>query len=183
MIIYAGDVFLRPYQACDEACIAGLLMDPEVMSLALDERALSKEEAHAFIQKNFGPPTEPCMEVVCLRRTAEPIGFAGYRPCGYLLEKDIELGFVLAKEHWRKGYATAIGKRLILHAQHGLGLSRILAACHPQNSGSNRVLGAKLRMLLHKEDIVVPRAEGETRRNVYVVVFPNTSLSPPERLD
>jgi RimJ/RimL family protein N-acetyltransferase len=170
VVIYAGDVLLRPYQASDEGCIVRVLMDPEVMRQALAEKALSRSEAESFITKNFGPSTEPCMETVCLRTTGEPIGFAGYRPCPYLGQNDLEFGFVLAKGHWKNGYASALGEKLILHAQHCLDLTRVLAACHPENDGSKAVLSRKLKMKF-VDEVPVTLSTGETRRNVYVASF------------
>jgi len=170
VVIYAGDVLLRPYQASDEGCIVGVLMNPEVMRLALEERVLSRSEAESFIKRNFGPSTEPCMETVCLRMSGEPIGFAGYRPCPYLGENDLEIGFVLAKDYWNKGYASALGKKLILHAQHCLDLPRIVAACHPDNDGSETILSKNLKMKFIDE-IPVTLSTGETRRRVYLTSF------------
>lgn len=170
MLIHAGDVFIRGYQDSDEKAIVRLLRDPEVMEMALSEKALSEPEAEQFIAGNLALDAEPCMDVVCLRATGQVIGFAGFRPCDYLGEDDLEFGFVLAKEQWRKGYATAIGRKLILHAQHGLDLHRVLAACNPENRGSDTVLGTKLKMTFVRE-VVLPDANGGKRRRVYEARF------------
>lgn len=170
MLINAGTVLVRGYHPSDEDSLVRLLMDAEVMKLALYERALGESEAREFIASNFGLLMEPCMDTICLRATGEPIGFAGYRPCAYLGEDDLEFGFVLAKQHWGKGYASVIGEKLIAHARHGLDLPRVLAACNPENHGSETVLSAKLGMTFVRE-VVVPIRTGELRRRVYEASF------------
>jgi RimJ/RimL family protein N-acetyltransferase len=51
-----------------------------------------------------------------------------------------ELGYVLARESWGRGYATEVARRLIVFGFNELGLRRITATCHPDNFASARVL-------------------------------------------
>ena len=51
-----------------------------------------------------------------------------------------ELGYVLARDSWGRGYATEVARRLIVFGFNELGLRRITATCHPDNLASARVL-------------------------------------------
>jgi RimJ/RimL family protein N-acetyltransferase len=51
-----------------------------------------------------------------------------------------ELGYVLARDSWGRGYATEVACRLIDFGFNELGLRRITATCHPDNVTSARVL-------------------------------------------
>lgn len=56
-----------------------------------------------------------------------------------------EVGYVLAREHWGKGYATEAAAAVLAFARDELGLERVEATCRPGNVASQRVL-AKLGM-------------------------------------
>jgi len=51
-----------------------------------------------------------------------------------------ELGYVLAREHWGRGYATEAASAVLAFARDDLGLVRVEATCRPGNVGSQRVL-------------------------------------------
>jgi RimJ/RimL family protein N-acetyltransferase len=51
-----------------------------------------------------------------------------------------ELGYVLARDSWGRGYATEAVRRLIAFGFDELGLRRMPATCHPDNLASARVL-------------------------------------------
>lgn len=69
----------------------------------------------------------------------EMIGWAGLQ---YLPELDeIEVGFLLAKPFWGKGYATAAAQASLQYGFNHLKLEKIIALVHPQNFASQRVLG------------------------------------------
>jgi RimJ/RimL family protein N-acetyltransferase len=64
--------------------------------------------------------------------------------CGLVLYAhqgpEIELGYRLAKPYWGKGYATEAARAWVAHGFDELGLDRIVAATHPDNAASQRVL-------------------------------------------
>jgi RimJ/RimL family protein N-acetyltransferase len=51
-----------------------------------------------------------------------------------------ELGYVLDEPAWGKGFATELGKRMLIWAFDELGLQRVTALVAPENDGSLRVL-------------------------------------------
>jgi len=163
VILDAGDVVLRPYESGDHEPLLSILGDPEVMRLVLNERALAREDANQFLRDHFIAKVPPGFETMCLKSTGEAIGFAGYRPCRYLDENDIEFGWVIAKRHHGRGYATAVGEQLISYALESLRLGRILAACNPLNAASEHILRDKLKMRFERE----VETRSHFRRRVY----------------
>jgi len=86
--------------------------------------------------------------VLALKDTNEIIGFSGLLETSVLSKKDYEIGFVLGKEYWGKGYASEIGRAQITHGLGLLKCDRLLALVQPSNSASIAVI-EKMGMLLH----------------------------------
>lgn len=161
--IDAGEVVLRPYKNRDRGALVAILGESELMRLVLDERPFNTVEAESFIARHFGPNNRVGYGTVCLKSTDEAIGFSGFRACRYLDEEDVEFGWVLGRAHHGRGYATALGQRLITHALESLQLTRVLAACNPLNHASEHILRDKLHMRFERQ--VEPRPG--FRRRVY----------------
>lgn len=53
---------------------------------------------------------------------------------------DVELAFVIAKNHWRQGYATEAAQAVLTFGINNAGLRRIVAVTMEQNMQSQRVL-------------------------------------------
>lgn len=132
---------LRPVRNDDLPGLFTILGDAEVMKLALYERALTREEAQQFVDDDFTKDASDVTHLGALCRNEDEtlIGFAGLLACKYF-PGDLELGFVLAAEHQRKGYAIEIGGALIDLALRDLGCPRLLALCSPRNDASRGVL-------------------------------------------
>jgi RimJ/RimL family protein N-acetyltransferase len=159
----AGDVALRPYEDRDRTSLVAILGRTDLMNLVLEERPFGVNEAETFILNNFHVSERLHYGTVTLKSTGEAIGFSGFRACAYLNEDDTEFGWVLAKEHHGRGFATALGVRLIIHALESWRLPRVLAACNPLNAASEHILRDKLHMRFERS--VEPRKG--FRRNVY----------------
>ncbi len=157
----AGEVILRPYKNRDRGPLVAILGEPDLMRLVLDERPLHTVDAETFIARHFGSNNPFGYGIVCLKSTGDAIGFSGFRACRYLGEEDVEFGWVLTHAYHGRGYATALGHRLITHAFESLRLKRVLAACNPKNHASEHILRDKLRMRFERQ--VEPRA-GFVRR-------------------
>lgn len=52
----------------------------------------------------------------------------------------LELGYVLGRAHWRRGYATDALRRLLAHVFGPLGMRRVEAEVDPANAASNALL-------------------------------------------
>jgi RimJ/RimL family protein N-acetyltransferase len=165
MFLDVGPVSLRTLKPSDRENLIAVLMDAVTMRHALRDQSYTHDEADVFVSNNFAAADELLgMRCICLNATDQTIGFAGYRTCRYLDADDVEFGWVLARLHHGKGYATALGQRLIRHALQVLSMTRILAACNPANAASEHILRDKLQMQFEREVEVRPNF----RRRVYV---------------
>lgn len=84
--------------------------DAEVMRYVLTGVPLTLNQAEDFFDSSFDHHgTGRRLGVLVERSTQAVIGFSGLMPCQALGAEDYELGFVLSRQAWAKGYATEIG--------------------------------------------------------------------------
>jgi ribosomal-protein-alanine N-acetyltransferase len=112
--------------------------------------------------------------VLTEKATGEVIGFAGPRACAAFGDDDIEIGFVLARATWGKGYATEIGRGQLAHAFGVLGCRRVLGLAAPGNTASIAVLRRIGMAFTSSLDLA-----GRGRRNVYVALAPAVPAPTP----
>ncbi len=126
-----------------------VLSDTHVMKMAFAGAPLSFEQSIAFFDANFDHDRSGRKLGTLIERETEVfVGFAGLLPCNILNHQDYELGFMLRRSAWGRGYATEIG---LGQAEYGLGklkLDRILAQAAPHNEASIAVL-KKIGMEFH----------------------------------
>ncbi|MEE9431259.1 MAG: GNAT family N-acetyltransferase [Melioribacteraceae bacterium] len=88
-----------------------------------------------------------------LKSSRKIIGTAGFAT----LDKENfsgEIGYVISKDFWDKGYATEAGNAILKFGFEQMQLNRIEARCHIDNKGSARVLeklGMSFAGILRKE--------------------------------
>jgi [ribosomal protein S5]-alanine N-acetyltransferase len=139
--------------------------DREVIRFVFSGKQFSPDESANFVKTRFNyDGADTGLATLVERASDAVIGFAGLISCEILEMDDLELGFVLAKRAWGKGYATEIGR-----AQMELGLGklrrlRVLALVDIANEASIHVI-EKLGMR-HSRDVTV---EGRGLRKVYCV--------------
>lgn len=123
-------------------------------------------EAEAEWQK----PLPERYEFVILREGAHIGGITLYMQEN---RSEAELGWVLHRDHWRRGYVTEAAEALIAFAREQLGVRRIFACCDSENVASYKTM-EKLGMRLVKADGVrTNRSMGdEVRRELtYELLF------------
>lgn len=138
----------------------------EVMQHAFYGKTFDKAEAATFFEDNFDFAGSGIgLGVLTLKDTGEIIGFSGLLPCSALGEKDYEIGFVLGRDYWGKGYATEIGQAQIKFGFEVIACDRLLGVVLPENAASKAAL-VKSGMVYHS------MVETETRgkREVYVLI-------------
>lgn len=158
-------LILRPVADIDRPRLCEILGDPEVMQLALYERALTLDEARTFIDSDFTKEVQDIthLGVLCRNNDGMVIGFEGLLPCKYF-PGDLEIGFVLAAEHQGHGYATEMGRALIDVCFRDLHRDRLLGLCNPRNEHSRNVL---LKLGMSEIDEVTTSDRGQ--RSVYAI--------------
>jgi RimJ/RimL family protein N-acetyltransferase len=88
---------------------------------------------------------------VVLKETGAVIGSCGIYPhdSGYMAD----VGWILHKDHWKRGYGTEISRELVRYGFEDLKLGRIQAPCAAVNTGSYRVMerAGMRREALHRK--------------------------------
>jgi RimJ/RimL family protein N-acetyltransferase len=126
-----------------------IFSDPEVMAHAFAGKTFSRQESAYFIDNYFDHDGNgEQMGVLVLNAGGEIIGLAGLLACSALDHRDYEIGFVLARKHWGKGYATEIGLAQIEYGLEEKGCERLLALVAPGNTASKSVI-RKIGMHYH----------------------------------
>jgi|SRR5690242_18188737 len=135
---------------------------------------LSLQQAMNFFEESFDHHASGTkLGVLTESATEDVIGFAGLLPCDVLGEADYEIGFVLRRSAWGKGYATEIGKGQLEYGFCTIDCRRLLAQVSPENSASIATL-KKLGMEFHST--VENRQRGI--RQVYAVHNPKHHERP-----
>lgn len=118
--------------------IAALLGDPLVMRYY--PRPRDREEARAWIEWNQRLYEEEGFGLwrVTLRATGEFVGDCGLTPQTIEGVTDIEVGYHVRSPLQGHGYATEAAAACRDHAR-GLGIRRLIAIIHPQNTPSQHV--------------------------------------------
>jgi len=83
---------------------------------------------------------DPFFLAICLKETNKVIGNLYFSPHGPKWILTYIIGYVLNKKYHRKGYATEAVLCLLKKGFGEMGLHRIVAKCHPDNSASWRLL-------------------------------------------
>ncbi len=74
--------------------------------------------------------------------TGEVVGYVGLHRADWLggFEREIEVGWRLAKAHWGNGYATEGGRAALAAGFGQLGLQRVISIYNAENVSSGRVM-------------------------------------------
>ncbi len=126
---------------------------------------LGRDDAAAFFQADFdhagsGRKLGTLVEL----SSGNIVGFSGLMQCHALAADDYELGFVLARPAWGKGYATEIGRGQLQYGFGTLKCTRLLALAAPTNLPSISAL-RKIGMHYHS----TMQMEGRGERQIYLV--------------
>ena len=138
-----------------------IFSDAEVMAQAFEGKVFSRPDSLYFVANYLdhdGNGKQP--GVLILKDSGNVIGFAGLLKCTALEREDYEIGFVLARNYWGKGYATEIGKAQIEYGLKVVGCERLLALVTPGNHASRSVL-QKIGMRYHSTVDAMYRGERE----------------------
>lgn len=140
--IELGRITLRELEEDDLASVQAWAGDPEV-SRYMEWGPNDEDDTRAFLayvaEARAARPRRTYELGIELRESGALVGAAGVRV------RDAEarsgdLGYVLRRDRWGRGYATEAGRALVVLAHEGLGLHRVWATCRPQNRASARVL-------------------------------------------
>jgi RimJ/RimL family protein N-acetyltransferase len=134
-----GRLLLRGLRPEDLDAYAAMYADPDVMHFLEDGRPLDRAAAWRSMAVHLGHWSLRGYGQWALveRATGEFVGRAGlWQPDGW---PGLEVGWVLGRRHWGRGYATEAGHAAIAHAFDALGAVRVISLIRPENDSSIRV--------------------------------------------
>ncbi|MEL7316559.1 MAG: GNAT family N-acetyltransferase [Cyanobacteria bacterium J06559_3] len=156
---------MRTPQTVDlDVLYARIFSRPEVMRFVFAGQPLIREQAKACFKSMFDHEGSGLkLGVLVNKQESRVIGFSGLLECQILGERDYEIGFVLARTAWSKGFATEIGLGQLEYGFTKVGCVRLLAQTAPENLVSIAVL-EKIGMVFQG----TIQSEGRGERNIYV---------------
>ncbi len=154
LILTSERLLFRPLAETDLDLGLALLTDPEVTSYIGAVR--TAEEVGRELAVATKRCAGGCIGVWCAidRATQEKLGTAVLLPLPIeendtnwdlvagddLPDCEVEVGYILKKSAWGKGYATEACKRLLRFAFERTQLADVVAVTHPENTASQHVL-------------------------------------------
>ncbi len=139
MQIRTERLLLRPIRVSDLDTTCAYSLDPEatrlMMLLPFDDAAETLRALQA-LEAEWHSPAPERLEFAIEREGAH-IGSITYYFQGP--PDEVELGWVLHRDHWRQGYATEAALALIDHARE-MGLRRVFACCDSENIASYKTM-------------------------------------------
>jgi RimJ/RimL family protein N-acetyltransferase len=140
-------LIIREWEPADRPAFTAITQDAEVMQYVHAGSPYSEAEVGEWFARQARQIADygMCMGAICEKATGQLIGFGGTQPLG--TTGDLEIGWILAREHWGRGYATEAGGAAMRHVLETLGRPRVVAIIDPDNEPSKRV-AARLGMTL-----------------------------------
>ena len=130
-------LLLRPLRDDDLDAYAAMAADPEVMRFmgGPRDRALVWRDMACFlghwVMRGYG------LWAAEEKATGDLVGRIGlWRPEGW---PDLEVGWLLARRHWGRGFATEGGRAALKHAFNVLGAGHVISLIRPGNVASIQV--------------------------------------------
>jgi RimJ/RimL family protein N-acetyltransferase len=130
---------LRQFREDDFEAYLRMMSDPEVRRYLGGGDVPSREEGwrHMAMQAGIWTIRGYGLWAVELRATGELVGRVGaWFPEGW---PEIEVGWVIAPEHWGSGYATEAGREALRQAFATLDVTHVISLIRPENVASRRV--------------------------------------------
>ena len=140
---------LRELLPSDLDFVAAMLGDPETMRFY--PRAYTREQSAEWIdrQRRRYAADGHGLWLVTLRENGEPVGQVGLVRQHVDGAFEDEVGYLIARRHWRHGFAAEAALATRDHAFQGLGRRRVISLIRPGNLPSQGV-ARKLGMSVEK---------------------------------
>jgi RimJ/RimL family protein N-acetyltransferase len=130
----------RPISLGDLDSYAKFLADPECTRYLLVPEPHSRELSRSLLERNV-EQHDGTIGMYTLHDGPEVVGWAGFQRREITGAPEVELGWLVRKEHWGKGYASEAALEL-----RARGPERLIHLIHPENAASIAVakkLGAE----------------------------------------
>ena len=150
-ILETSRLKLRYLTIRDKEALVPILSDAEVMRYSLigvhDRRQIRQfieQRLLSYLEYGFG------LYAVVYKPNQELIGYCGFFIQSIEQQKEVEIGYRLAKKYWGQGLGTEAAKAVLEYGQQRFNFQRFVCLIDPENVRSIRV-AQKLGMKLEKE--------------------------------
>lgn len=133
-------IYLRRFTENDLDALIALESDPEVMKFTSIGHALSAAESaerlNTILDKN--QELEPLGIWAVVEKTCDKV--VGWAMLKYTQHEQPELGYMILRSEWGKGFASETAHLLVNYAKHTLSLPGAIAFTNDNNFASQKVL-------------------------------------------
>lgn len=138
-------LFIRPWSEEDRSPFRTLMEDGEVTRYVHGGVPYTEAEIDEFFGRQARQLAELdlCMGALVEKESGRVVGISGIQPLG--TTGNLEVGWILARETWGRGYAAEAGAAAIRYVLETLSHSRVVAIIDVENEPSKRV-AARLGM-------------------------------------
>ena len=140
IVLETERLYLREISNDDSQLLHEIFSDAETMRYY--PKTLDKDETIAWIEKvvknyeKYGAGMWACH----LKSTDEFVGHIGLHFHDNVDGQfEVEVGYLLLRQHWHKGYATEAAKASLKYGREKLGYQRIISLIRPENLPSRSV--------------------------------------------
>lgn len=132
-------LLIRPWTEDDRAAFCEFMCDVEVMEYLNNRTPFTDQQVDEWLARQGRQLAEfgVCMGAIIEKETNRLIGIAGTQPLG--TTGDLEIGWILRRDAWGRGYATEAGEAAMRYVLETLARPRVVAIIHPDNEPSKRV--------------------------------------------
>ena len=158
-ILETSRLKLRYLTIRDKEALVPILSDAEVMRYSLigvhDRRQIRQfieQRLLSYLEYGFG------LYALVYKPNQELIGYCGFFIQPIEQQKEVEIGYRLAKKYWGQGLGTEAAKAVLEYGQQRFNFKRFVCLIDPENVRSIRVaqkLGMKLekKLIYHGLDV------------------------------
>lgn len=131
--------FLRELTLDDEDFLYEILSDPITMQYYPSPK--NREETRQWLDRALEDYRDRghWLWAVCSRATGDPVGQCGLIHQVVNDQSELEIGYLIARRYWGRGYATEAAIACRDYAFETLQRQRVISLIHPENLASRRV--------------------------------------------
>ena len=139
VMVETARLALREMEAGDLEFVAEMLTEPQVMRHY--PRTYSRGDAKTWVETMMMRQERDghALWLTSLRETGEPIGQIGLLKQSVDEIDEAEIGYMVHKPYWQRGYAHEAAAAVRDYAFHTLGKERVISLIRPANIPSQRV--------------------------------------------
>ena len=147
----------------DFAALRPIAQDPEVMRFISGGVPWTAQQIGEFVRRQMRYRARHgfCLWRIARQRDGKMIGFCGLQPLLLEGRREVEIGWWLARNSWRRGIATEAARAVMRFAFQQAKLTRVVAIARLENGASLRLM-RKLRMRFERNAL---------HKGINIVVF------------